>query len=123
MKIEIKADGRTPGKEIIHFASCCVGFELGAQKNSVDSVLIQLIDADGTRGGKEQSCLVQVDLAGRHEVITKVSDPDLHIAIHRALERASWMVAHRLQREQEKGSDILLVDQAPAGQPETDRAA
>ena len=123
MKIEIEAVGYVPGKALKQFATCCVGFELGAQKNQIESVLIQLADAGQIRDGKQQSCLVQVELAERHEVITKVSDPDLHIAIHRALERASWMVAHRLQREQEKMSGVALVEQAPAAQPEGNRAA
>ena len=99
MKIEINSERIEHGKNLDHFAMCCAGFELGAQKGQIDAVQIRVDRAHEPQEGKHHRCLVQVELANGHKIFTKATDADLHFTIFRALERAGWMVARREQRE------------------------
>lgn len=108
MRVEIKADGLDSVKKFDHFATCCAGFELGPQRDKIESAQIQLASASELRGGKDQFCSVQVVLSDNHKIVTKAMDPDLHVAIYRALERAGWMIAHRQQREHRHAAGMQI---------------
>ena len=99
MRIEVKSEGIEHGKNLEHFAMCCAGFELGAQKAQVDAVFIHVSRAEDAQEGKHHRCRVQVELADGHKIFTRSADADLHFTIFRALERAGWMVARREERE------------------------
>ena len=98
MKIEIQADGFDSDNKLSHFAICCAGFELGAQKDQIVSLRVHLADASELRDGKDQCCFVEIELSDGHKILTKAMDLDFHIAIYQALERAGGMVAQRQQR-------------------------
>lgn len=99
MKIEVQANGFDPDNKLSHFAMCCAGFELGAQRDQIVSLRVQLAGASELRDGNDQFCFVEIELSDGHKILTKAMDADFHIAIYQALERAGGMVAQRQQRE------------------------
>lgn len=123
MKIEINADGFTPDAGLGHYARCCAGFELGAQRNRIESVQIRLSRVTDARDGKDKSCQVQVELREREKVVVQALDSDLHVAIFLALERASWTVARGVQAAAGNVASLRIVEQHLGAGCEPDRAA
>lgn len=123
MKIELKAEGFIPGKELNQFAKCCAAFELGTFMSHIESVRIRLASMDEARDGKNKTCQVTIELSGRDRVVAEVLGSDLHIAIHQALERAGWTVARTLQREHSEASNLMITEQHLADYREPERAA
>ena len=123
MKIDIKAYGFDLDGELKHFAMCCAGFELGPQRNRIESVQIHLTRANGSRNQNKQYCLVEIELFDRHRILARDVDLDLHVAIFRALERAGWMSARRQSnRDFHAGVPRIPYQEVPdTGEP--DRAA
>lgn len=123
MKIEIKANGFDPGTRLLEFATYCVGFELGSQRNQITSVGIELSVVDEPWDGKDKRCCVQIDLHGRHEVIEQTVGFDFHFAIFQALERAGWMIARGLDHKHGNVSHLPIMERPVASHHEPDRAA
>ncbi len=114
MKIDIVGSGPEIDKQLNHFASCCAAFELGPQKENIESLRISLTGADEFSANRKQTCLVEVGLSGGHSFMTRDEDLDMHIAIYRALEHAGWMTARWLS-EEDIGTDKISIPLSRAG--------
>jgi hypothetical protein len=125
MKIEMTAEGFDPGTELLHFARCCAGFELGTQKNQIAAVEIRLSVPYQPRNTKARRCVVQVHLHAGDRIVAEVMDTDLQVAIHQALERAGWSVTRRLRPERQETGSIRVIEHhhQVASHYEPDRAA
>lgn len=121
MKIDIKARGFTPDKDLNHFAICCAGFELGALRSRIDSVLIRAVHEQPER--KIRYCVVEVDLIDGHRIVTRDADADIHVAVYRALERAGWMIARRQLRDERDADRLPIPRQQASNSVEPNRAA
>lgn len=111
MKIDIETFGFDLDSELNHFTMCCAAFELGPQRSQVESVQIQLTHVQEPRHRNDRYCLVKVGLADGRSIHTRDSDPDLHVAIYRALERAGQQSAQRPLRSKPP------ADSMPAPRP------
>jgi len=98
MKIEIQAEGMVPDKALMNFVKRRVAFALASFGDVIDSVQVRLVDANEMLMGKDRSCRVQVDFGGRFKALVEALDMDLHVAIHRAVDRAGWTVSRKMQR-------------------------
>ena len=123
MKIDIKARGFDLEAGLRHFAMCCAAFELGAQRNRIESVQLHLTQAQEPRGSKDQFCLVEVNLSDGNRILTRDEDLDLHVAIYRALERAGLMCALRRSREDADAANLPVARQRVLEPGEPNRAA
>ena len=123
MKIDVKTNGYESAEALDNFAKCCAGFELGAQRSRIESVLICLDEACASRGGKDRNCIVEVNLRDGHQIITREVSSDVHVAIFRALERAGWINARRQPREADAAVALQSSRPAFANQGEPDWAA
>ncbi len=123
MKIEIQCDGITATRELREFVRRRVHYALSSRRDQVESVRVRLTEVGEVRDGKNTSCRVQVCLSNQHKVSAEVMDADLRIAIHRAVDRAGWTAARRLQRERLKTSSTLIIEHHLSGGHEPDRAA
>ena len=95
MKIDIETFGFDLEKELSHFTMCCAAFELGPRRSRIESVQIQLTHLREPRHRNDRYCLVKVSLADGRSVHTRDSDPDMHVAIYRALESAGQLCAQQ----------------------------
>lgn len=104
MKIEIQCDGMTLSKDLQELIERRIAFVLGTHSDSIKSVRVHLTWVNEPRDGKDKSCQVQGILASGKKVMVEIMDSDLHVAIHRAVDRAGWTVSRRLQRELRQAS-------------------
>ncbi len=123
MKIEIRCNGLNANEELLAFVKRRVHYALSSRRDQIDSVRVRLADVGEARDGKNRSCRVQVALATGHRIAAEVMDSDLYIAIHRAVDRAGWTAARRLQREQLRASSTLMIEHHLSAEREPDRAA
>ena len=123
MKIDIKAYGFDPDNSLNHFTNCCVGFELGAQRRQIESVLIHVAHAPEPQDENNRHCLVEVDLYDGQRIITRDANSDLHVAIYRALERAGQMSARRQLPENREADGLPIPLPYAPNTGEPNRAA
>lgn len=123
MKIEIQYEGMSASTELREFVRRRVHYALSSRNGQIDSVRVRLAEVGEARDGKNRSCRVQVCLWNQYKVSAEVMDSDLRVAIHRAVDRAGWTAARRLQREQLKSSSGLVIEQHLSGGREPDQAA
>jgi len=66
--------------------------------NPVRRVVVRLSDVNGTRGGEDKRCHLQVQFDRKPDVIVEDVQSDLYLAMSRAIERAARTITRRLVR-------------------------
>ena len=123
MRIEIQGSGSEIDGKVRHFTSHRVDFALGARAEHIENVLVHLSDTDVSGDSGDKHCLVQVRLHGMSHVLAENRDPNLYIAIHRAVDRAGWITARNIVRQQRKAISTLLDERHPSDRVQAERAA
>lgn len=118
MKIEIQCEGMTASKDLQERIERRISFVLGIHRDGIKAVRVQLTRVNEPRDGKDKSCQVQAILACGKKVLVEIMDSDLHDAIHRAVDRAGWTVARRLQRDQRQANHKFVAQRNSHGHPE-----
>lgn len=122
MKIEIQCEGMTASKDLQERIERRIAFVLGIQRDRIKAVRVLLTRVNEPRGGKDKSCQVQGILASGQKVLVEIMDSDLQVAVHRAVDRAGWTVARRLQREQRQVNRKFVAQKNSHGHPEPVRS-
>jgi ribosomal subunit interface protein len=99
MKIQIRQHNSLVTEALRAHALRRLGFALGRFGESVGDVIVQFSDGNGTGGGIDKRCQIQVGMP--HGVKVEETDADLFVAIDRAADRASRAVARALARYRE----------------------
>lgn len=76
-------------------------FALGRFGERIAKVAVRFEDANGTRGGVDKLCQIDVALRPSGNVIVEDIDADLRTVVDRAADRAGRAVARNLQRHRE----------------------
>jgi putative sigma-54 modulation protein len=85
-------------------------FALTYFNNRIQRVVMRLSDINGTRGGTDKRCHLQVVLKGLPDVVIEDTEADLYIAIDRAADRAGRTIEPRLTRQRELARSSGLHD-------------
>jgi len=115
MKIEIQFDGMSASKGLQEYIERRIAFVLGMHRDRIKALRVHLTRVNQSRDGKDKSCQVQALLASEQKVLVEIMDSDLHVAIHRAVDRAGWTVARRLQRERLQANRKFTVQRNSQG--------
>jgi putative sigma-54 modulation protein len=95
-------DTRTHGFELTEGLSAHLQrrlhFALGRIGNRVQRVMVRLSDLNGSRGGIDKRCRVQLQLPGQPDVVVEDTRSDLYAAIASAVERAARALDRRSGR-------------------------
>jgi len=75
---------------------------LACYDEHIQRVVMRLSGYSDRRGGVDKCCRVQVLLAGLPDVVVEDVEPDLYIAISRAVHRAGRTIKRRLVRRRDK---------------------
>jgi putative sigma-54 modulation protein len=81
-----------------------LGFALGRFGESVGDVIVQFSDGDGTGGGIDKRCVIEVGLA--RSVKVEDTGSDLFVLVDRAADRASRKVARAFAQERERAEGL-----------------
>jgi len=76
-------------------------FALGRFGDRIDRVTVRFEDANGTRGGVDKQCQIEVALRPSGNVIVGDIDEDLCTVVDRAAERVARAVDRDLQRRRD----------------------
>ena len=74
-------------------------FALGWASHRLGKVSVRLSDENGPRGGEDKRCCLRVGVAGAEDVVIEDTEADLYVAIDRAADRASRVLARRMERQ------------------------
>ena len=123
MKLDIQTAGINASPGLRRFVRRRVDFAFSTRGDQVGRILVRLADVNGPRGGEDKSCLVQVRIPGQPDVVIENIESNLYVAIHRAIDRAGWTAARKLERRRRKARALLVTEQHIADRREPDRAA
>ncbi|RYY73078.1 MAG: HPF/RaiA family ribosome-associated protein [Gammaproteobacteria bacterium] len=70
-------------------------------QQGLQNVSLRLEDINGPKGGVDKSCRIQIPVAGGTPVVIHEVQPDLYVAIDRALERAGRALSRKLARKRD----------------------
>ncbi len=123
MNIDIQTSGISASAGLRRFVRRRVDFAFSTRSDQIVRILVRLADVNGPRGGDDKSCLVQVRIPGQPDVIVENVESNLYVAIHRAIDRAGWTTARKLERQRRRARARLIIEQHAAERREPDRAA
>lgn len=102
MRIAIQCRGFSLTSAIAGRVRKRLDFLLGRGFKRLRCVDVTLSDLNGPRGGVDKRCLVKVSMDGLRPVVIEDIQPDLYMAIDRAVGRASRTVLRRLTLDNSK---------------------
>jgi putative sigma-54 modulation protein len=108
--------------DLEHFVRSRVNFTLGNRRDRIIGVSIYLSALEAGENA-DKHCLVRVSLTRQPDLETEVSDSNIYVAIHRAVDRAGWEVSRRLTREWRKIEIGRVTGNMPLNSGEPERAA
>jgi ribosome-associated translation inhibitor RaiA len=98
MQINVQARGFTLTTAIEAHLQRQLRFAFDHLGNRISRVFVRLSDINGRRGGIDKRCQLQVQLADTREVVIADVQPDLYVAVSRAVQRAASTITRRLGR-------------------------
>lgn len=98
MKIEIQALHFRLTDALRQHTERRVRFALTCGSDRIQKIIMRLSDINGPRGGADKRCKVHVVLAGLPDVIVEDTEPNLYVAINRAVERAAGTLMRKIHR-------------------------
>lgn len=123
MNIDIQTSGISASAGLRRFVRRRIDFAFSTRSDQIGRILVRLADVNGPRGGDDKSCLVQVRIPGQPDVIIENIESNLYVAIHRAIDRAGWTAARKLERQRRKARARLIIEQHVSDRREPERAA
>lgn len=99
MQISIQSRGFSLTDALQEYVHKRLGFTLTRTASRIRRIDVKLSDINGSRGGIDKRCLIEVRLDGTTNVIVQDIQADMYIAIDRAISRAGRTVMRRLALE------------------------
>ena len=86
-------------------------------------MLVRVADLGSVNGNLSKICQVQVGIPGQPDLFVENQESNLYVAIHRAVDRAGWTAARKLERQRRRARARMTIEQHPSDRREPDRAA
>lgn len=109
MRINIQARGFELTESLRQHTERRLQFAIDWASDEVRTVKVRFSDVNGPRGGNDKCCMIQIPIAGQHDVVIKDIEADLYVAIDRAAERIERSLSRKLERVREVQHQRLLV--------------
>ena len=75
-----------------------ISFALSSRYDQIQRIVVRQLDINGTRGGIDKRCQIQVKVPRLRDIVIEDTESDLYVAIDRVTDRVSRTVARRLAR-------------------------
>lgn len=102
MRMVTQARGFDLSEEVREHVERRLHFAIDWAMENVSSISVVLSDINGTRGGEDRRCQIQIAAAGVADVLVDDTQADLYVAIDRAVDRAARTLARRVARERQR---------------------
>jgi ribosomal subunit interface protein len=101
MNLQIQAQDFTLTDGLRQHVAMRLGYALNHGRDTIMRIVVRLSDINGTRGGVDKCCGIEVRLKGAPALIVEETQADLYVAIDRASERIGRMLDRRLARQRD----------------------
>jgi ribosome-associated translation inhibitor RaiA len=98
MRIDTHAHGFTLTEGLLQHVQRRLRFAFDRIGQPVSRVSVRLADINAGRGGVDKRCRLQLQVPGRPDVTVEDVQPDLYVAIARAVDRAARSLGRRSSR-------------------------
>lgn len=75
-----------------------LAFALSQFPEHIRGVVVVLSDVNGPKGGIDKHCSLRVRLNGRSDIVIEETEANFHVAVDRAVGRATRTLGRRLRR-------------------------
>jgi len=96
--LDVRAHGFSLTDALKEYASDHLAAKLTKHARQIQSVVIRLVDINGTKGGEDKTCEVEVFVRSREPVVVSATDHDLRAAIDAAADRVQNALGRELER-------------------------
>jgi putative sigma-54 modulation protein len=108
MQIEIQARDFPLTEALAAYIERRISFVLSSRYDQIQRITVRLSDINGSRGGIDKRCQIQVTLPKLKDIVIEDTETDLYVAIDRAADRTGRTVNRRLTRQLYKNRKILV---------------
>ncbi len=98
MRIDVRLKDPSLSQDVKDHAIRRLQFALGRFGERIREVRVRLSDVNGTRGGVDKECRIDVRGERSLSVLVDDVDSDIRVAINRAADRAGRSIARALER-------------------------
>lgn len=98
MRIDVLLKDPSLSRDVKDHAIRRLQFALGRFGERIQKVRVRLSDVNGTRGGIDKACRIDVQGERSLSVLVDDVDSDIRVAIDRAADRAGRSIARALER-------------------------
>jgi len=96
MRVDVHAQGFQLTPALAEHAERRLQFALKHAADRVQHVTVRLADVNGPRGGVDKRCSVHIVMSGIPDIVTEDIEPDMYVAINRAVDRVGRTVLRRM---------------------------
>lgn len=101
MQVDIQSLGFTLTPALSAYARRRIDYSLGFAADRINRLVVRLSDINGSRGGDDKRCLIDLRAKGVPEIVIEDVESDLYAAIDRATDRARRALVRRLDQARE----------------------
>lgn len=101
MRVQVRSKSTELTETIRDWAQRRVLFAIGQFGDAVATVNVRLGDQNGPKGGSDQHCLMEGNLARGGSVVVEATDSDLYAAISRAADKLHRRVRDAINRSKD----------------------
>ena len=96
--LDVRAHGFSLTDALKVYASDHLAAKLAKHARQIQSVVVRLVDINGTKGGEDKTCEVEVYVRAREPVVVSATHHDLRAAIDEAADRVQNALGRELER-------------------------
>jgi ribosomal subunit interface protein len=101
-QLDIRAHGFELTDAIRQYAIDHIATKLAAHSNRVQAVIIRVGDTNGTKGGEDKLCRVEVLIPGQNPLVIEEINEDLRAAMDLAADRIEKVLRRKVERRRAK---------------------
>lgn len=117
MNLQVQAQDFTLTEGLRQHVATRLAYSLNHGRDIVTRVVVRLSDVNGSRGGVDKCCGIEVRLKGAPALVVEDIQTDLYVAIDRASERIGRTLDRRLARQ--RGFPAVSMARQPLPTVET----
>lgn len=96
--LDVRAHGLSLTDALKEYASGHLVAKLVKHARQIQSVMIRLVDVNGTKGGEDKTCEVEVFVRAQEPIVVSATNHDLRAAIDEAADRVQVALGRELER-------------------------
>jgi putative sigma-54 modulation protein len=97
-QLDIRAHGFALTDALRQYATDHIAAKLAKHARAIESVVIRFEDINGSKGGVDKCCRIEVLISGTHPLVVEEVEDDLRAAMDRAADRIQTVVGRELTR-------------------------